>query len=131
MVKKISILSILLIGLILTSCEKYQEPILPVVGVYEANVVGVGGPFSISISVDFGDNILIDAPWDGEYWNVVEAEVRDEFEFEKRIRIFDQVLADGTRIYGEGIFFDYTIQLDYTVRYGGERYDYTIVGTKL
>lgn len=127
----IYIIGLVIIAFSITSCEKYQEEILPVVGVYEANVVGVSGPFSISISVDYGNNIYIDAPWDGEIWTVVDAEVRDEFDYQKRIKIFDQHLDDGTRIWGDGFFYDYTIQLDYTIRMNGVNYDYTIVGTKL
>lgn len=115
----------------LTSCERYDDEVLPVIGVYEANVVGVSGPFSVSISVDHGDNIRIDAPWDGENWAVLDADVDNEFEFEKRIKIFDQEIGDGVRIWGDGIFFDYTIQLDYTIRIDGVKYNYTLVGTKL
>jgi hypothetical protein len=120
-----------MISLFLVSCEKYQDEVLPVVGVYEANVLGVGGPFSISISVDYGDNLLIEAPWDGEVWDLVEANLQNEFDFKKFIRIRDQRLADGVRIWGEGVFYDYTIQLDYTIRIEGVSEHYTIVGTKL
>lgn len=131
MLKRITIYFLLISGFLLTSCEKYQEEILPIVGVYEANVIGLAGPFSISIAVDYGDNIQIDAPWDGENWIVVDAEVRNEFDFQKRIKIFDQNLEDGTRIWGEGVFQDYSLQLDYTIRIDRVEYDYTIVGTKL
>jgi hypothetical protein len=123
-------LLLLCLGLFVVSCEKYQEQVLPVVGVYEANIVGVNGPFSISISADFGNNVLIDAPWDGENWYVIEARVRDEWEFEKDIRIRDQKVDDGIRIRGEGVFFDYSIQLDYTLTIDGERRNFTLVGTK-
>jgi len=130
--KKYFYLPLFILGfLVLTSCEKYQDEILPVVGVYEANVIGVAGPFSISISVDYGDNLYIDAPWDGEVWNVIDAFVHNEADFKKFIRIRDQRLSDGVRIWGEGVFYDYTIQLDYTVRIIGVNEHFTMVGKKL
>lgn len=116
---------------LLASCEKYYDEVLPIVGVYEANVVGVSGPFSVSVAVDYGNNIIIDAPWDGEIWEVVDGAVRNDDIYKKRIRIFDQKLENGGRISGEGIFYDYTLQLDYTLRIDGIEYDYTIVGSKL
>ncbi|GLR16873.1 hypothetical protein [Portibacter lacus] len=122
---------LLCLSLVIISCEKYDEDILPIVGVYEANVVGVDGPFSVSISVDYGNNIWIDAPWDGDTWSVIKARVRDEYEYEKKIRIGNQEIDDGVRIDGEGFFFDYTIQLDYTIEIGNERRDFTLIGTKL
>lgn len=128
---KVTYLIALSMLIFMVSCEKYQEQILPVVGVYEANVVGIAGPFSLSISVDYGDNVSIDAPWDGELWDIIDAEIRNEDEFLKKIKIHNQSLDEGIRIWGEGFFFDYTIQLDYTIQIDNERYHYTIVGTKL
>jgi hypothetical protein len=118
------------LALLIISCERYQEQVLPVVGVYEANIVGVNGPFSISVSADFGNNVLIDAPFDGENWSVIEARVRDDWEIEKEIIIRDQRIDDGVRIRGRGIFFDYSLQLDYTITVDGVRENYTLVGTK-
>ena len=124
-------LILLCLGLFIISCEKYDEDVLPVIGVYEANIVGEGGPFSISVSSDFGNNILIDAPWDGENWFVAEARVTNEFDFEKDLRVKNQEIENGVRLSGDGIFFDYSIQLDYTIRIDGVRHDFTLVGTKL
>ncbi|WP_235297865.1 hypothetical protein [Portibacter marinus] len=123
--------ALIFLTLIIISCEKYDEEILPVVGVYEANVVGVSGPFSISVSSDRGNRILIDAPWDGENWAVLEARIRNEHEWDKDIVIREQWLADGVTLVGEGIFFDYSIQLDYIIWIDNIRHDFTIVGTKL
>lgn len=123
-------LLLLCFGLLMISCERYQQEVLPVVGVYEANIVGVNGPFSISVSSDFGYNVLIDAPWDGENWSVIEARVRNEWELDKDIIIRNQRLEDGVRISGEGIFFDYSLQLDYTLTVDGVRENFTLVGTK-
>ena len=122
---------LLVLGLSIISCEKYDPDVLPVVGVYEANIVGVGGPFSISISSDYGTRILIDAPWDAENWSVIEARVSDEYGYEKDLRVKNQEIADGVRIYGDGIFFDFSIQLDYALEIDGETIDFTLVGTKL
>ncbi len=131
MINKILLPIFIMISLFLVSCEKYQDEVLPVVGVYEANVLGVAGPFSLSVSVDYGDNLRIEAPWDGEVWDIVEANLQNEADFKKFINIRDQRLDEGVRIWGEGVFYDYTIQLDYTIRIDGVSEHYTIVGTKL
>lgn len=123
--------SLLLMVFFFSSCEKYREDILPLAGVYEANVVGVSGPFSVSISVDYGNNVLIDAPWDGEIWSVIEAHIRNEGLYRKIIRISAQNIGDGVRIWGEGIWYDYTFQLEYTIRIDGINYDYTLIGSKI
>jgi len=68
----------------MVSCtDKYNEDVFLVAGIYEANVVGVSGPFLISVLVDHGNDILIDAPFDGEYWYVVEAHINNEEEIIK------------------------------------------------
>ena len=126
--KIIAALSILIMAV---SCEKYEDEILPMVGVYEANVVGVGGPYSVSISIDFGDRLTIDAPWDGEIWDAIDAEVRNQYDYKKEIIIYEQELEPGVFIWGEGVFYDYTIQLDYTIEVDNIKYGYTLVGTKM
>ena len=117
-------------AMLFISCEKYNEDVLPVVGVYNAHVIGGHGDFAMSIQVDYGRNITIDAPWDDFFWYVAEAKVRHEEDWDKEIRIPSQWLDHGIEIQGEGVFFDQSIQLDYSLWIDGHRYDYTIVGTK-
>ena len=68
---------VLMIGL--ASCtEKFNEDVLTIAGVYEATVVGVDGPFAVTISIDHDKDIIIDAPFDGNSWFLVEAKVKNE-----------------------------------------------------
>ena len=122
-----SVLAVLLFG----SCEKYDEDILPMVGIYEAYISGVAGPFSMNIVSDYGDNIIIQAPWLEDIDERVEADIDEVDHFRKKIQIHEQYLGKGRRIYGEGAFQDYSIQIDYTIVDGNELYHYTLVGTKL
>lgn len=114
----------------LTACAKYDEEVLPVVGVYEAHVLGLTGPVSISVSIDHGEEIFIEAPFDGFEWIVVEANVNDKEAFDKEIKIRRQWVGGDVEIWGNGIYYDHTIQLDYTMRFGNAEYDYTLIGTK-
>ena len=128
--KKILLLSILIITLF--SCEKYDDCVLPVVGIYEAHVVGVAGPFNLVVSEDNGDNIRIDAPWLEDTWSVLEADIDgcgDE-DYKLDISIPVQKFDEYRDISGRGFYSDYTIQIDYTIYDGDDRYEYTIVGTK-
>lgn len=115
-----------------SSCEEYEDCVLPVVGVYEAHVVGISGPFSMVVSADRYDNVKIDAPWLSDEWYVVEADIdgcnTDAYKLD--IDIFNQDFPENRRISGEGFYSDYTIQLDYTITDGNDKFHYTIVGTK-
>jgi hypothetical protein len=120
-----------IVGLFLfSSCEKYDEEILPVVGTYDASIVGLTGAFNMVVSVDYGDRVLIDAPFDGYDWFVVEAKIRDKEAYRKRIEIRDQIIDPGIYIYGEGVYFEGSIQLDYSIDFEGIEYNYTLVGSK-
>lgn len=114
-----------------SSCEKYDENVLPVVGTYTTHVVGGEGDFTMSISVDYGKNLTIDAPWDNNLWYAADAKLRHEENWNKEIRIPHQYLDNGIELKGEGIFFDHSIQLDYTIWIDGQSFNYTIVGSKM
>lgn len=128
--KKLILLFVLSVFLF-TACEKYDEDIMPIVGVYEAHISGVAGPFSMNITAHYGDNIRIEAPWLDDNWYIVDADVDDKEYYLKDIDIPNQQIGDGLRIYGEGVFQDFSIQLDYTIVDGDDLYHYTLVGSKL
>jgi len=125
----LSFLGIVMISV--SSCEKYDEDILPMVGVYEAHIAGVSGPFSMNITADYGDNIKIEAPWLEDQMKLVYADVNEEENFTKKIKIAEQTLSHGLRIYGDGVFQDYSVQIDYTIVDGYDLYHYVLIGTKL
>ncbi len=127
--KKILFLAAVLISI--SSCEKYDDCVLPIVGVYEAHVVGVSGPFDLVISEYHGDRIKIDAPWLENTWSVLDADTDGCYDdFKMNITIPVQTFDEYRDIGGKGFYSDYTIQIDYTIYDGDDRYKYTIVGTK-
>ncbi len=127
--KKLLFLAVVLI--LISSCEKYEDCVLPIVGVYEAHVVGVSGPFDMVISEYRGDRIKIDAPWLENTWSVLDADTDGCYDdFKMNITIPVQTFDEYRDIGGKGFYSDYTIQIDYTIYDGDDRYEYTIVGTK-
>jgi hypothetical protein len=115
---------------IISSCNDVDDEILPIVGVYESHVIGLAGPFSMNVSVNFGDDVLIEAPFDGDVWSVVEADIDDTNRLKWDIDIYRQSLAPGIEIWGQGFYFDETIQLNYSMSFFGNVYDYKIVGSR-
>lgn len=122
---------LILLGFVcLYSCDPYDEDVLPLVGIYDGNVQGYAGYFTISVSIDRGDHILIDAPWDSEWFYVLEAEVCNEADFEKEIHIPFQSIGPGIEIEGSGVYFDRTLQIDYELIIEGWSDHYTMIGSK-
>ncbi len=128
---KTKLFAVLSLLLIFSSCEKYDEDVLEIAGVYEAHILGVAGPFSMVVSADFANSIRIDAPWLKDTWALIDADVRQKADYTKRIQIYSQKFDGNKRIYGEGVFQNYTLQIDYTIEDGNDLYHYTLVGTKL
>lgn len=125
---KLIILVITLITLL--SCEDYNQDVFEIAGVYQASVIGTNGSFNMPISIDFGDNITIEAPFDGSVWDIVYADV-DCTDCEiKDIEIEEQQLDEGVFIEGYGAYSYGTIQLDYVMYIFGDVYEFTLIGSK-
>ncbi len=114
----------------MSSCQDIDDEILPIVGIYEANVVKLAGPFSLSISALGDNNVQIEAPFDGDVWSVVQANIDYQSQSKWDININRQSLAPGIELWGNGFFFDGTIQLNYTISFYGDAYDYKLIGSK-
>ncbi len=114
----------------LFACEEYDEDILPIVGTYQASIIGLTGPFDMAISTTGGDDIRMDALFDGFDYFLVDADIDDKEDFRKRIDIDYQEIAPNVFIEGEGVYFDFSIQLDYTIEDQFGTYDYTLVGSQ-
>jgi len=117
-------------SIFLFACEEYDEDILPIVGTYEASIIGVTGPFNMAISTTGGDNIRIDALFDGFDYFLVDADIDDEEQRRKEIDIDYQEIAPNVFIEGRGVYFDFTVQLDYTLEDPSGVYDFTLVGSQ-
>ncbi len=107
-----------------------DEEVIPVVGIYRAHVLGVAGPFDLIISTHTGDNILIEAPFDGENWMIVEADLDDKNKRVIDIDIIKQTPENNVTIKGDGFYSDLTLELSYYLIQDGVRRDYTIVASK-
>lgn len=113
------------------ACEKYDEDVVQISGLYHANVLGISGPHTISVAYDRGDEIVIEAPFDGYEWIYIYADVDHQKDFIKEIDIHEQQIGPGIFIWGEGFYQEGTIQLDYTIEFSPfEIYDFRIVGVQ-
>jgi len=120
----------------ISSCEKYDDCTVPVVGVYETHLVGLSGPFDLVVSLDDGDNIQIDAPWLNDIWQNIDADTNGclantpDADTKLDITIHRQSFDGNKHISGDGFYSDYSIQLDYTITDGSNKYHYRMVGSK-
>ncbi len=120
-------LSILLFG----ACRnEYREELVPMVGVYDAYIVDLDGPFDLVVSLEDGDDIFLETYFDGVLWTTVLADVDNENDFIKYIDIHDQSLDPETEIRGQGVFNDGSIQLDYELCWSGACQWYTLIANK-
>jgi hypothetical protein len=126
---RLLLLSALLI-LTLSSCQDIDEDIIPVVGVYRAHVVGIIGPFDLIISTDGGDDIIIEAPFDGFDWYTVKADIDDQTQAIMDINIRNQEIDNDIKMKGSGFYNEGTIELKYSINFGSKVTNFTIVGTK-
>ena len=117
-------------GFSLVSCSGIDEQIVELAGVYDAQVVGVTDYFTLSVSIDRGDNIIIDAPFDGEVWVLVEADIDDKDSKIKDIEIFEQSLGPFISIKGDGFYRDGVMQLDYEMNSDGRIERFRIIASK-
>ena len=110
------------------SCELYDERVLPIVGIYQGQVVGVSPPFKFNISAKSGDRLLLDAPLDGDIWDVITLDIDNKDNPRMRVTIPTQTLEEGVSVKGSGFYLDGTIQLNYTINVHGERRSFKLVG---
>jgi hypothetical protein len=119
---------LLLSTLLFISCEQFDENVVEISGIYQANVLGVSGPHTISVYYDYGDELLIEAPFDGFEWVTVYADVDNQEDFVKDIDIHNQEIWPGVYIWGDGFYNDGVLQLDYTIEFSPiEIYDFRMV----
>lgn len=126
-----TLLFAVLMNLTFSSCYDFDENILPVVGIYRAHIVGVAGPFDLIISTERGDDVIIEAPFDGDDWYTVKADIDDQTERIIDFDINNQQVAQGIMMKGDGFFVNGTIELRYTMKFGNETLNFKLVGTKI
>lgn len=121
---------LLSLSLLFISCDEYDSDTFEIAGVYEARIVGLNGSFSMPISIEYGDELVIEAPFDGTIWDIVYADVDCNDCEIKDIDIEWQELDNGVSISGRGAYSYGTIQLDYEMTIFGEEFYYTLIGSK-
>ena len=90
----------------------------------------------MGISIENGNNIKIDAQWLKDTWYVVDADTDGCIDYSDDesdvldIYISNQEFSGNRSISGEGFYTYYSIQIDYTITDGDEKYHYTLIGTK-
>lgn len=110
------------------SCELYDERVLPIVGIYEGQVVGVSAPFRFNVSAKSGHRLLLDAPLDGEVWDVITIDIDNKDNHRMNINIKNQSLEEGVTVKGNGFYLNGTLQLNYTLNVQGDKRNYKLVG---
>ncbi|HMP31801.1 MAG TPA: hypothetical protein PKD85_19520 [Saprospiraceae bacterium] len=125
---KKSLLFVFCLSIFAMSCELYDERVLPIVGIYQGQVVGVSPPFKFNISAKSGDRLLLDAPLDGDIWDVITLDIDNKDNPRMRVTIPTQTLEEGVSVKGSGFYLDGTIQLNYTINVYGERRSFKLVG---
>ena len=109
-------------------CEWYDERVLPIVGIYEGQVVGLTAPFSFNVSAKGGDRLLLDAPLDGEIWDVITLDIDNQGDPVMRVSIPHQPLEEGVTIRGNGFYQNGTLQLNYSITVFGQKRNFKLVG---
>lgn len=87
---------------IVSGCYDIDEEILPVVGIYRAHIVGVAGPFDLVISTAGGDDVIIEAPFDGDFWYTVRSDIENQDERIMDFRIGNQQIDRDINMRGKG-----------------------------
>ena len=117
--------------LTMSACTDIDDRVVPIIGVYRGHIIGLTGPFDIVVAAEGSDNISIDAPFDGENYEVVLADMDQLDEWVTDIDINRQTIAPDLDISGDGIANGETIQIDYRLYDNGERISLKMVGTKI
>jgi hypothetical protein len=100
-------------------------------GIYTGHIVGVAGPFDIVVAADGADNISIDAPFDGQEYQVVNADMDQLDEWVTDIDIYRQSLGPEIEISGDGFADGASLQLNYSLTINGSKHRFKMIGTKV
>ena len=119
----------------LSSCEQdqyeqYDEKALIVAGEYDAQIVNGAYYFDATVTIDGGDNILIDALFDDYDFEVISADLDGRGDGRIDIDIHTQSIYTGAEIWGDGIYDNGYLELDYKIDWGYETVHYKLTAEK-
>jgi hypothetical protein len=115
---------------VMTSCTDVDDRVIPFVGEYSGQIVGLTPPFIMNISGDHSDHLTLDAPVDGIDWYLVDMDLDNLDNETIDIDILRQKIAPGIEIKGDGWIRGRNIQIDYSMWFDGEKEKFRLVGTK-
>jgi hypothetical protein len=122
--------SVLIAIFIFSSCGELEDEVLPILGIYKAKINSNNRFFLLTVYGDRDDDVVIQAPFGGEVISEVNVDIDNIHDFKWELDINRQTLSPGIEIWGEGLFIDRTIQLDYTISIGGDKYKYRIIASR-
>jgi len=121
---------LVLLSIFFGSCDEYNDDAFEIVGIYQASIVGDNGIFDMQISINYENNITIEAPFDGTIWDIIYANIECFSCDVKEIEIEEQELEQDVFIQGYGAYSFGSIQLDYNMLIYGDEYEFTLIATK-
>ncbi len=114
----------------LANCNGIDEESLTLLGNYKARIINQKSSFAMTVFENKG-KIMIEAPFDGDVWSSIEIDIRDKGMTLWELEIDKQEIAADISIEGAGYFIEESeLQLDYIIKIGKERYNYTLIGNK-
>lgn len=123
-------LSFVLITL-LTSChDDYYNIALDVAGEYDAHVINGDYDFDLTVALDRSDDVIIEALFDDYDWQIVGADLHERGDGSIDFDIPTQQVYGGATLWGDGIFDNGYLQLDYKIDWGYETIRYKISANK-
>lgn len=114
----------------LVSCQEFNDGLVEMVGIYDGRLVGENQIFDVVISIDGGDDLRIEAPFDGEIIDLAIVDVDCVDCDVKELNINEQYLANDVSIVGNGFYSFGAIQLDYTMYIFGDTYEFSLVADR-
>ena len=108
------------------ACEDYDEKAIAVAGSYDAHILNGIYEFDLDITLDGDDNVLLEGLFDDYDWEIIRADLDNRGDGNIDIDIYSQNVYSGAELWGDGIWSDGYLQLDYKIDWGGDIIRYTL-----
>lgn len=113
----------------LASCTEYNydSKAIAVAGSYDGYVQNGYYTFNVDVTMDGNDDVLIEAMFDDYDWDFIRADLDDRGDGSIDFDIPRQDVYGGARLWGDGIWVDGYLQLDYSINWGYETIRYRLI----
>jgi hypothetical protein len=127
-IKYFTLLAAITVLLTSSGCEQYYDNrVLPITGVYEGSIIGFPRVFRFDVAANGGDDLVLEAPLDGQIWDVIVIDVDNKDNRRMDLDINFQTLEPGVTINGDGFFIEGRLQLNYTINAFGNRRNFRLI----